>query len=136
MDRVQLSQECRATTRRQFAFYHKVPQSSWYPFDQPQKDERLSRPWCHPVLLNLGTPSWESSALTVEVITAEVIKAAVEPMIEMLEKISLKVRNEKGLVIYGVSSSLLEKWQAWPSQLLSNYITINTWKNIPLSTIQ
>ena len=106
MDRVQLSQECRATTRRQFTFYHKVLLSSWYPFDQPQKDERLSRPWSHPVLWNLGTPSWESNTLTVEVITAEVIKAAVEPMMEMLEKISLKVQNEKGLVLYGVSSSL------------------------------
>ena len=29
-----------------------------------RKDERLSRPWSHPVVLNLGPPDWESTALT------------------------------------------------------------------------
>ena len=31
---------------------------------QPRKDERLSRPWSHPVVLNMGPLDWESSALT------------------------------------------------------------------------
>ena len=30
----------------------------------PGKDERLSRPWSHPVVLNTGPLDWESSALT------------------------------------------------------------------------
>ena len=28
---------------------------SWYSFHQPRKDERLSRPWRHPVVLNSGS---------------------------------------------------------------------------------
>ena len=35
-----------------------------YSFYQPQKDERLSRPWTHPVDLNTGPLDWESSTLT------------------------------------------------------------------------
>ena len=31
---------------------------------QPQKDERLSWPWSHPVVLNTGPLDWESSTLT------------------------------------------------------------------------
>ena len=38
----QLPQGHKATMRRQFTFYHQVPRISWYSFDQPQKDERLS----------------------------------------------------------------------------------------------
>ena len=53
-----------ATSRRQFTFYHSVPRNSWYSFYRPQKDERLSRPWSHPVVLNTGLLDWESSALT------------------------------------------------------------------------
>ena len=30
----------------------------------PGKDERLSRPWSHPVVLNTGPLDWESTALT------------------------------------------------------------------------
>ena len=52
-----------ATSRRQFTFYHSVPRNSWYSFYRPQKDERLSRPWSHPVVLNTGLLDWESSAL-------------------------------------------------------------------------
>ena len=44
--------KARATSRRQFTFYHYVPRSFWYSFYQPWKDERLSRPCNHPV--NLG----------------------------------------------------------------------------------
>ena len=32
--------------------------SSWHSFDRPQKDERLSRPWNHPVFLNLEPLGW------------------------------------------------------------------------------
>ena len=53
-----------ATLRRQFTFYHKVPRYSWYSFYWPQKNERLSRPWSHPVVLNKGPLDWESSAIT------------------------------------------------------------------------
>ena len=34
----------KATTRRQFTFYHLVPRNSWYSFDWPRKDE-WSQPW-------------------------------------------------------------------------------------------
>ena len=65
MDRVQLPKVYRATTRRQFTFYHSVPKNSWYPFDQPRKDERLTRPWrSHAVVFNTGPLDWGSSALT------------------------------------------------------------------------
>ena len=42
---VQQSQCYRATKKRHV-------QKSWFSFDQPWKDERLSRPGCHPVVLN------------------------------------------------------------------------------------
>ena len=41
-------------SRRQFNFYHSVPRNSWYSFYRVRKDERLSRPWSHPVVLNTG----------------------------------------------------------------------------------
>ena len=53
-----------ATWRRQFTFYHKVPRNSWYSFYRPRKDEGLSRPWSHPVVLNTAPLDWESSVLT------------------------------------------------------------------------
>ena len=64
MDRVQLPKVCRATTRRQFTFYHLFSRNSWYPFDQPQKDERLTWPWSHTVAFNTGPFDWGSSAST------------------------------------------------------------------------
>ena len=48
------------TTKRQFTFFHSVPRNSWYPFDQPRKDERLTQPWSHSVDLNTGPLDWES----------------------------------------------------------------------------
>ena len=54
----------RATTRRQFTFYHYISRNSWYIFDWPQRDERLSRSQRHPVILNTGPLNWESSTLT------------------------------------------------------------------------
>ena len=53
-----------ATSRRQFTFYHSVPRNSWYSFYRPRKDERLSRPWSHPEVLNTGLLDCEASALT------------------------------------------------------------------------
>ena len=53
-----------ATSRRQFAFYHYVPRNSRYSFYRPQKDERLSWPWSHPVILSTRPLDWESSPLT------------------------------------------------------------------------
>ena len=53
-----------ATSRGQFSFYHLVCRISWYSFYRPRKDERLSRPWRHPVVLNTGPLDWESSVLT------------------------------------------------------------------------
>ena len=41
-----------------------VPRNSWYSLYRPRKDERLSQPWSHPVVLNTRTLDWESSALT------------------------------------------------------------------------
>ena len=56
--------KARATSRRQFTFYHSVPRNFWYSLYRLRKDERLSRPWSHPVVLNTGPLDWESSALT------------------------------------------------------------------------
>ena len=53
-----------ATLRRQFTFYHSVPTNSWHSFYRPWKDESLSLPWSHPVILNMGSLAWESSTLT------------------------------------------------------------------------
>ena len=38
--------------------------STWYSFHQPWKDERLSQPWSHPVVLKPKPLDWESSTLT------------------------------------------------------------------------
>ena len=61
---VQWPQSYRANTTRQFTFYHQVPKHSWDSFDWPWKVERLSWPWSHPVVLNMGPLDWESSNLT------------------------------------------------------------------------
>ena len=53
-----------ATSRREFTFYHSVPRNFWYSFYRPHKDERLSQPWSHPVVLNVEPLDWESSTLT------------------------------------------------------------------------
>ena len=52
-------------------FYHftsllfttKFPENSWYSFYRPRKEERLSQPWSHPVVLNMESLDWESSTL-------------------------------------------------------------------------
>ena len=58
MDSVQLPKDCGATTTREFTFNHKVPRSSWYSFNQPCRDERLSRSWYYLVVLKLGLLDW------------------------------------------------------------------------------
>ena len=66
-----------ATSRRQF--YHQVPRNPWYSFCQPWKDEKLSQLLSHPVVLNMRSLDWESSAL------------ATRPM---LWNLALKVSND------------------------------------------
>ena len=56
MDGVQLAQAYRATPRRQFTFYHSVPRSSWYSFDQPQNDKKAELTFELPNGFELGTP--------------------------------------------------------------------------------
>ena len=50
-DRIKLSQDCRATTRRQFTLSHQVSRSSFYSFDRPRNDGRFIAPWSHPIVL-------------------------------------------------------------------------------------
>ena len=64
IDGIQVPQGCRVTTRRQFTFYQYVPRNSWYSFDRLREDEKLSRPWSHPVVVNTESLDWESSVLT------------------------------------------------------------------------
>ena len=54
----------RATLRRQFTFHHLVQRNFWYWFYQPRKDERLSQPWSHPVVLNTESLDWEYNMCT------------------------------------------------------------------------
>ena len=65
--------KARATSRRQFTFYHSVPRNSWYSFHRPRKDERLSRPWSHPVVLNTGPLDWKSNVLTTRHLTESLV---------------------------------------------------------------
>ena len=44
--------------------HYGVTRGSWYSFDQPRKNERLSFPLSHPEALNPGPLDWESSAPT------------------------------------------------------------------------
>ena len=55
MDRIQLLQDYRATTRRQSTFNHYVSSNFWFAFDWPNKDERLSRYSGFGAILNPGT---------------------------------------------------------------------------------
>ena len=54
MDGLQLSQGYRTTRNRLFTFYHSGPKGSWYSLIRPWKDEKLSWPWSHPLVLNMG----------------------------------------------------------------------------------
>ena len=52
-------------------FYHSVPRSFRYSTERPRKDERLSWPSSHPVVLNWGPLDWESSILTISSLLLE-----------------------------------------------------------------
>ena len=93
-----------ATSRRQFALYYSVPRNSWYSFYRPRKDERLSRPLSHPVVLNTGPLDWESSALTTRPLKALLYFLS----FFVLWKISLcskKFGERRDQAIYQVSQS-------------------------------
>ena len=64
MDGVQVPQGYRATSRRQFTFYHSVPKILWYSFNRPWEDGRLHYLCSHSVVLNLGSLDRESGTLT------------------------------------------------------------------------
>ena len=64
MDGVQVPQGYRATSRRQFTFYHSVPKILWYSFNRPWEDGRLHYLCNHSVVLNLGSLDRESGTLT------------------------------------------------------------------------
>ena len=64
IDGIQVPQGCIVITRRQFTFYQYVPRNSWYSFDRLPEDEKLSRPWSNPVVVNTESLDWESSVLT------------------------------------------------------------------------
>ena len=53
-----------ATSKRQFTFHHKVLRNPWFSLYRSRKDEKLSRPWRHPAILNTSPVDWESSTLT------------------------------------------------------------------------
>ena len=45
-------------------FTHSIPSTSWYLFNRPRKNEKLSWTWIHPAVLNLGSLDWGSNTLT------------------------------------------------------------------------
>ena len=94
MDEVQLAQAYRATTRRQFTFYHSVPRSSWYSLNQPQNDKRLSGPLSHPMVLNWGLLNWESSALTITIIGKTYVKCKCRVFTSIKQTLHYKVAIE------------------------------------------
>ena len=55
--------KARATSGKQFIFYHYDPTNSWYSLYRPQEDKRLSWSWSYPVVLNTGPLDWESSTI-------------------------------------------------------------------------
>ena len=57
----------------QFTLYHSDSRNSRYSFDRHRKDERLSQPWSHHVVLKLGLLDWESSALKLSSIKSHVL---------------------------------------------------------------
>ena len=52
MDGVQLPQGY-SNFEEAVYFSTQVPRNFWYSVYRPQKDERLSQPWSHPVVLNM-----------------------------------------------------------------------------------
>ena len=64
MDGVQLPQGYRATTTKQFTFYHLVHRNFWYSFDRPRKEEKAESTLEPPSSFEHRTLDWESSTLT------------------------------------------------------------------------
>ena len=52
-------------------------------FLPPRKDERLSRPWSHPVVLNTGPLDWQSSTLTTRPLLHKVSSAVIHGVSEV-----------------------------------------------------
>ena len=64
MDGVKLPPRLQALQGGSLLFTIQFPEiPGIYSFYQPQKDERLSQPWSHPVVLNTRPLDWESSTL-------------------------------------------------------------------------
>ena len=99
-----------ATSRRQFTFYNSVPRNSWYSFYRPRKDERLGRPWSHPVVLNTGPLDWESSTLTtwplLHCLHLDSFNIPVKPLRTALAFLSIKGLTQ----IYLVKTSMTHKY--------------------------
>ena len=91
MDMVHLSQGYRSTKRRQFTFYHVVPRSSWYSFDQSRMNERISLHWNHPAVLNPRLLDWESSALITTIIGRTYVKCKCPVFIHIKQTLHYKV---------------------------------------------
>ena len=64
MDGVQLPQGLSHFEEAVLLFTTKFPEVPGTHFIDHGEDERLSRPWSHPAVLNTGPLDWESSALT------------------------------------------------------------------------
>ena len=87
------------------SFYDLVPRSSWYSIDQPWKDERLSWPRNHPVLLNLGTLDWKSSALTTKLHPEKLVLKPTQSLIYL----SFIIDRREKTKIYDLYSKRFEK---------------------------
>ena len=88
-DGVQLSQDYR-TTEETVYLPPLVPSTkiTWYSFHKPWKDERLSRPWSHSVVLNPGLLDWESSVLTTRsILQLQIQRFYVQTQIECLAEL-------------------------------------------------
>ena len=105
----QLPQGCRATTRRQFTFYHYVSRNSWYSFDRPRKDETLSRPWSHQVVLNTRILDWKSSALTTRPLLSCISNAALVSL-KLLLSVDRNISLKNGFVIFYQWFSIHNLW--------------------------
>ena len=73
--------------------------------DGPQKDESLSRPWNHPVILNPGPLNSESSTLTTMPLLHNTNNIVLDKMLKMLTYTDLKM-SELRKVIKRVLRSL------------------------------
>ena len=99
MDGVQLSQGYRATM------------GSWYLFNRPWKDERLGRPWSHPVVLIQGPLDWESSALTTRPLPYDTAQFSAKLRdLHYMNQITTSKSNRKELILSKKGHFLLDFW--------------------------